>query len=243
MRRGKGVAVDDEAAVRFARKFRQDLCNVRIIPHCCRCQFHPKRSCGSFGVTDELADAQRHFGIEHVCDPKETGHARFEELHPFAGEGRLVWYEAGDIPTGPRQARDEAPANRIANNRKHDRDRSGFRSERRQCRRVTGEKDVGSQSDKLGSQFPHTLNIEIAPTIIDPDVASTDPPEFLKGLAERRDTQLPLPIAFSHLHQHADPPHSLRLLRPCRKRPRRRAAEERDELAPGRHSITSSARA
>ena len=44
-------------------------------------------------------------------------------------------------------------------------------------------------------------------------------------------------------HEHADAPHPLALLRPRRDRPRRRrAAEQRDELAPF-HSITSSARA
>ena len=41
--------------------------------------------------------------------------------------------------------------------------------------------------------------------------------------------------------QHADAPHALALLRPRRERQRRRAAEQRDELAPI-HSITSSAR-
>ena len=43
-------------------------------------------------------------------------------------------------------------------------------------------------------------------------------------------------------HEHADAPHPLGLLRARRQRPRRRAADERDELAPP-HSITSSARA
>jgi hypothetical protein len=43
--------------------------------------------------------------------------------------------------------------------------------------------------------------------------------------------------------QHADPPHAFGLLRRCPKRPRRRrAAKQRDELAPS-HSITSSAMA
>jgi hypothetical protein len=42
--------------------------------------------------------------------------------------------------------------------------------------------------------------------------------------------------------QHADAPHSLALLRLRRERPRRRAAENGDELAP-LHSITSSASA
>jgi hypothetical protein len=33
------------------------------------------------------------------------------------------------------------------------------------------------------------------------------------------------------VHEHADAPHSLGLLRPRRERPSRRAAEQRDELA------------
>jgi hypothetical protein len=41
--------------------------------------------------------------------------------------------------------------------------------------------------------------------------------------------------------EHADPPHSLRLLRARGERPRSRAAEQRDETAPP-HSMTSSAR-
>ena len=45
------------------------------------------------------------------------------------------------------------------------------------------------------------------------------------------------------VHEHADAPHPLGLLRARRERPRRRrTAEQRDELAP-LHSITSSARA
>jgi hypothetical protein len=45
-------------------------------------------------------------------------------------------------------------------------------------------------------------------------------------------------------HENADTPHSVGLLRARRDRPRRRGtAEQRDELAAGAHSITSSARA
>jgi hypothetical protein len=43
-------------------------------------------------------------------------------------------------------------------------------------------------------------------------------------------------------HEHADAPHAVALLGARRERPRRRAAEERDERAPKNHSITSSAR-
>src|SRR5215472_6240074 len=53
---------------------------------------------------------------------------------------------------------------------------------------------------------------------------------------------MPLRTALAYNHQHADPPHTLGLLRVRRERPRRRAAQHRHELA-ARHSITSSARA
>src|SRR5262249_6614465 len=59
---------------------------------------------------------------------------------------------------------------------------------------------------------------------------------------EGSDASLSFHIGRSRTHEHADPPNPLALLRVCRERPRRRAAEHRDELAP-LHSITSSARA
>src|SRR5262245_53241467 len=59
-------------------------------------------------------------------------------------------------------------------------------------------------------------------------------------LPERRRPCVRVGIALCLDHQHADVPHPLALLRARRERPRRRAAEQRDELAP-LHSITSSA--
>src|SRR5262245_14677048 len=53
---------------------------------------------------------------------------------------------------------------------------------------------------------------------------------------------VPFRIVSSQIDEHTDAPCPLRLLRARRERPRRRAAEKRDELAP-LHSITSSAMA
>src|SRR5262249_3366848 len=58
---------------------------------------------------------------------------------------------------------------------------------------------------------------------------------------ERRVASLPYWIVWGQGIEHTDPPHSLQLLRARRERPRRRAAEQRDELAAAGHSITSSA--
>src|SRR5262249_13628562 len=57
---------------------------------------------------------------------------------------------------------------------------------------------------------------------------------------ERRHAGLSFRIVRSEVHEHTDAPHAPGLLRPRGGRPRRRAAEQRDELAPS-HSITSSA--
>jgi hypothetical protein len=43
---------------------------------------------------------------------------------------------------------------------------------------------------------------------------------------------LSLRIVRREAHKHTDAPHPLRLLRPRRPRPRRRAAESQDEIAP-----------
>jgi hypothetical protein len=58
---------------------------------------------------------------------------------------------------------------------------------------------------------------------------------------ERRDAGLSFRIVRSQVHEHADPPYSVWLLRARRERARdRRPAEQRDELAALHHSITSS---
>jgi hypothetical protein len=71
-----------------------------------------------------------------------------------------------------------------------------------------------------------------APTKVDPHVSAIGPAQVRKVLREHRDAMLPLRIVFVERHEHSDAPHSVALLRPCRERPRRRAAEERDEVAP-----------
>src|SRR5262245_1838500 len=81
------------------------------------------------------------------------------------------------------------------------------------------------------------------PAIIDLHIASNGPPKFLQPLQECPNAGLPFSIARGKVHEDTNAPHSVRLLRPCRQRPRCRAAEQHDELAAPDHSITSSARA
>jgi hypothetical protein len=66
-------------------------------------------------------------------------------------------------------------------------------------------------------------------TLIDPDIAAIRPSQLLERPPECRDAGLRIRIAFRVGQQNSDPPHSLRPLRPRCYRPRRRAAEPRDE--------------
>src|SRR5215470_1527520 len=72
------------------------------------------------------------------------------------------------------------------------------------------------------------------PTSVDSQIAVLHPAQFLQLLQKRCELRL----GFRITHQRADPPHPLGLLRARRHRPCRRAAEQRDELAPLHHSIT-----
>ena len=67
--------------------------------------------------------------------------------------------------------------------------------------------------------------------VLDPNVAPDDPSQLLQTLTKGCQASLPFRIVRGPRAEHPDAPHALALLRPRRQRPRRRAAEQRDELA------------
>jgi len=62
-------------------------------------------------------------------------------------------------------------------------------------------------------------------------VAAVDPAQTLHAILEGGEAGLPLRIVRDP-DEHPDAPHPFRLLRPCRERPRCRAAEQRYKCAP-----------
>src|SRR5262249_41947498 len=104
------------------------------------------------------------------------------------------------------------------------------------------ENDVGRECDQFGCIFANLFGAG-RPARVDAHIMAVDPAQFLQPAQERRDAGSAFRIVRGGAHQHADAPHFLALLRARRERPPgRRAAEQRDEIAP-LHSITSSARA
>ena len=106
-----------------------------------------------------------------------------------------------------------------------------------------GQDDVRRERDQFRRVSANVGGIGRGPAGVDPHVAADGPAQLLQPLQERPDAGLKFRIVRGRGQEYADAPHPLGLLRARRERPRRRrAAEQRDELAP-LHSITSSARA
>src|SRR5262249_53874546 len=105
------------------------------------------------------------------------------------------------------------------------------------------EDHVGPQGDQL---FRQRLRLGAGgrKTSIDADVMTLRPSEPLELLSKFHEARLGFRTVRGQANQHPDAPHPRALLRARRARPRgrRRAADERHELAAS-HSITSSARA
>jgi hypothetical protein len=95
------------------------------------------------------------------------------------------------------------------------------------------EDHVGLQVDQFFRKHPIPIDAAGCPAKVHPRVATIGPTQLRKSLHEPGELGRCDRIVLSKLHQHSDAPHSAALLRPRRERPRcRRAAEQRDEVAP-----------
>src|SRR6516165_6936046 len=95
----------------------------------------------------------------------------------------------------------------------------------------------GSQADQLVRVRSYQIDVTAGPTKVHAHVAAIGSTQVRKRLCERGNVSLPHGIVFDVRHEHADAPYAVALLRPRRKRPSgRRADEEGDEVAPPNHS-------
>jgi hypothetical protein len=161
-------------------------------------------------------------------------HKLFEQFNPFPAHCIFLGGKASDVTAWPGQALDIAGAHRIGHDREHDRNSAGRLSQRRHRGAGKGHDDVRLQRDQFHCGFASAIGTAGGPAVVDPHVAAVDPTQLLQSLQERRDASLGYRMVLAERHEHANAPHPLRLLRPCRERPRCRAAEQRDELAPSR---------
>src|SRR5262249_15340854 len=191
----------------------------------------------------ELARPRSYCRITKDCHSRQVRHNLLEQFNRFSAHRILLAGKAGDVAARPRQAIDEAGADRIGDDREHDRNGAGRLTQGPQCGAGKSHDDVRPERDQFGREFANAIGIPCGPAVIDPHVAALGPARLLQSLQERRDAGLAYRMVFGERHKHTDALDLRALLRTRRERPRDcRAAEQRDELA-AFHSITSSARA
>src|SRR5262245_3106972 len=193
--------------------------------------------CGShFPRLDYLYRAGR---IPEHGDVGDLGNHFPEQLQAFPFHFHRDRGQPGDVAAGPRQARDEACGNRIADSHHDEGDCPGCILDRDRGGRAGGHNHLDVQGDQFGDQRGKDLILSLRPAIFDGNVAALLVAERTQPVAEWRDE-----IRFKlggRVAQETNPGDFRgRLLRARHERPSCRAAEQRDELAT-RHSITSSA--
>jgi hypothetical protein len=86
---------------------------------------------------------------------------------------------------------------------------------------------VGTTRADRHCHYPRTG----VPARVNPNVTALCPSQIAQPLCQSGKEPLGQRLGLGKLYQHPDAPHPLALLRACRHRPRRRASEQRDEIA------------
>src|SRR5262249_20756976 len=172
-------------------------------------------------------------GVENIGDPCDARCQFLEKTDPLLSEREHEPREARDIAARPGQTCNKALADWIADGHKYDRYGVGRLPQCRDSRRSNGKCHVRRFADQLGCVGLDARGVGATPAIVDLQVAALAPAMLLHRLPEHRKTSYHFRIVCSKAAEHADPPHTLRLLlRAGRLRPgKRHATAQRYELA------------
>jgi hypothetical protein len=127
------------------------------------------------------------------------------------------------------QTVDEAKPHRITTKPNHNWNRLGHRSccQRRSCA-AGRDNHIHLTANQIGRQCRQSVILAVRPAKFDCHIAAPDETSFAQTLVERAQIVRHF-VGRSDAEKPCD--RHRRLLRPCRERPRRRAAEQRDEIA------------
>jgi hypothetical protein len=140
--------------------------------------------------------------------------------------------EPGDVAAGASEAFGKTECDWIGHYREYNRNGPGFLHKRGDRGRVGRNDHVRRQSEQFCDMGLVSIRISSTEANNHFNVAALNPSVRLESLLKRRETRPCLRIIASPI-QPADPLLPTRLLRPRTERPRgRRAAEQRDEIAP-----------
>src|SRR6516162_602602 len=181
--------------------------------------------------------------IEQKCGVPNLRCDLLEDFEPFRCHGRHEIGESRGVATRSGETLHEAASDRIGYRGEHDGDTVVLALQCGDGDRAESKDRVQLHRQKLAGKAPVSLGITSGPPFVDLQIAAYLPAELFKPLIKRDQPALGLRVV-ADAHQDADASRSLSLLRVRAERPScRRTAEQRDELAPSHHSITSSARA
>src|SRR5262249_41193260 len=243
MNRHQRAPRHDEPTICRAREGRNGALNLSQLAHVDWAHLDPeRRRQGPDGR--ELSGSGGQRGVAKDPRPRHAWRDLFEQFQPFRAETVFEGSEPGCVAAWPRQTIDKAGADRIGDNHKHDRHGARRLQQRRRTRIAGSEDDIRRESHQVGCVGAEAIGTARSPSGLDLYIAADGPARLLQTLQKYSIARLSERIVGNKVMEDADAPHPLALLRARRKWPRRRrAAEQRDELAAFHHSITSSARA
>jgi hypothetical protein len=143
------------------------------------------------GLDDaELTDPSRRRGIP---EDRHAGHVRcdlLEQLQPLSGHAVLDGHETRDVAAWPRQAVDEARADRIAEHGGHDRHGTGHLQQRPDRGGAVGQNHVRRERDQLCGVPANFGGVGRGPARVDPHIVADAPARLLQTLQEGPDACL-----------------------------------------------------
>ena len=167
---------------------------------------------------------------------RHSRHARrdlLEQLQPFPADAVFEMHEPGGVAARPRQALDEAGADRIGDDREHDRHGAGRLQQRPHGRGAMGQDDVRRERGQFRRVSANLGGIGRGPAGVDAHVAADGPAQLRQPLQERPEAGLKFRIVRGCGQEHADAPHALGLLRARGERPRDcRTAQSTEKFPP-----------
>src|SRR6516164_7028985 len=157
------------------------------------------------------------------------------KLKSLPAESRADEGDAGDVATRPVKARDETSLDRIECCDEDNGNCRGRDLRRERCGSSQRRDQVHPPVHKIGRKCGQSIILTIRQALLDHYVPTNDIASLGQSLTERND-----PLSCHRSRQAAEKPDHwhCRLLGVDGKRPRRRAAEQRDELAPD-HRMTA----
>jgi hypothetical protein len=177
--------------------------------------------------------------IDQHGNTSGRGHHLAQQFQPLCRQFTREKIDACQVAPRSGEAGDETNFDRVIADAEDDGDRGGCRLGSQRRRRAACDDHGDPPANQFGRQLGQSTDLIIGPPVFDRDVLTLDIAGILQALTkcaqhEIRERASRLTVEVTN-HGHS------RLLRARRDWPRdRRAAEQRDEIAPS-HSITSSA--